>query len=76
METSKNYDENDSFTVTTFTKAKLKKGEYFRKLNGKTVYIYQGKPNKGYYSYCRFDDCLSSGFNTKTDLKIEIGFSF
>jgi len=64
----------DDYQITTLSK--LKKGDYFKMLGKKTVYIYNGKPNRGYYSIIKFDDCLSSDRNIKKDCKVEINFEF
>lgn len=63
--------------------SKIKKGEYFRFVEKKTVYIYQGKVRlydkwgnykKWGFSYVPFEDCLSSFKETGTDREIEINF--
>lgn len=56
------------------TLSKIKKGEHFR-FPGKTkVYLYTGRYAKA-YTYTSVDD-ISSGYRTKTDRTVEIGFTF
>ena len=62
------------YQITTLSK--LKKGDYFKFLGKKTVYIYGGKPNRGFYSFCRFDDIWSSEREIKKNSQVEINFEF
>lgn len=58
----------------TTTLSKLKRGEYFRFPGTKKVYTYTGKA-KGHFTYEPADD-ISSGFATKADRAVEIGFTY
>jgi hypothetical protein len=64
--------------------SKLKKGDIFRKENGKRELIYQGKVRvysrygdyKGWgFSYSAWDD-ISSYYETKSDINVIVDFTF
>ena len=64
--------------------SKLKKGDIFRKVGGKTEYIYKGKDRsydkwgdyKGYaFTYQKWDDISSFG-ETRRDIDVEVDFDF
>jgi hypothetical protein len=64
--------------------SKLKRGDIFRKVGGKTEYIYQGKERsydkwgdyKGYaFTWQKWDDINSFG-ETRKDISVEVDFTF
>lgn len=57
------------------TLSQLKKGEFFKFLGFKKIYIYKGKDRKFGFEYVDSDDI--SGFHyTKTDRKVITDFEF
>jgi hypothetical protein len=63
----------DNFKVSKLSK--IKKGEFFRFVGRKKVYIFDGKPNRGFFSYHKPED-HNSDYSTKQDKDIEIGFTY
>lgn len=55
--------------------SKLKKGDVFKKPNGTKVYQYNGKPQRGYFSYHDYED-INTDFQVKKDIDVVVGFSF
>ena len=55
--------------------SKLKKGDFFKKPNGKKVYRYDGKPRRGYFSYTDVED-INTDFQVKKDIDVVVGFSY
>ncbi len=63
----------------------LKKGEYFRRVNGKKVYVYEGKCRmydkwgsyKGWgFEFTPVDDYGGGSMSTKTNIPVEVGFDY
>jgi hypothetical protein len=63
----------------------LKKGEYFRRVNGKKVYVYEGKCRvydkwgayKGWgFEFTPVDDIWGGSMSTKKDIAVEVGFDY
>jgi len=63
----------------------LKKGEYFRRVGGKKVYVYEGKCRvydkwgayKGWgFKFTPQDDIWGGGMSTKTNISVEVGFDY
>lgn len=72
----------DEATVSIST---LKKGEYFRRVSGKRIYVYEGKCRmydkwgkyKGWgFSFTPVDDIWGGGMSTKTNISVEVGFDY
>ena len=70
--------------ATTTTISTLKKGEYFKRVSGKRIYIYEGKCRMydkwGKYigwgfEFTPVDDCGGT-MSTKTDISVEVGFDY
>lgn len=57
------------------TLSKIKKGEYFKFEKGKKVNVYEGGGKKRGFNYFSADD-INDHHTTKTDRKIEIGFTY
>ena len=71
--------------ATTTTISTLKKGEYFKRVSGKRIYIYEGKCRmydkwgkyKGWgFSFTPVDDIWGGGMSTKTNISVEVGFDY
>lgn len=72
----------DEETVSIST---LKKGEYFKRVSGKKIYVYEGKCRvydkwgkyKGWgFEFTPVDDCCGGTMSTKTNISVEVGFDY
>jgi hypothetical protein len=72
----------DEATVSIST---LKKGEYFRRVGGKKIYMYEGKCRvydkwgsyKGWgFEFTPVDDYGGGSMSTKTNIPVEVGFDY
>ena len=75
----------DFTDATTTTISTLKKGEYFKRVSGRIIYIYEGKCRMydkwGKYigwgfEFTPVDDCSWGTMSTKTNIAVEVGFDY